>query len=302
MPAMQSIPEHYVTQFETNWKHLLQQTESRLKQYVMLDRVNGKEKRYNQLSPVSMQRITTRAGQTRITDQGSSQRWLRPFPYDIATIFDRWDAEFLGQVVLPTSETIKNQAMAYERTCDEVIIESLNGLAYTGELGVTPVSLPGSQEIAVNYVHPGGTPANSGLTLAKLIKAKSILGKNEVGKDEEMILAHTQQQLDDLLNNVNEIKSSDYNSVKALVNGDVDRFMGFKFVRLQLLPLVTSTDVRTAFAYVKSGVVLSDAGRQSHMDILPQQSHALQIRSETSLGATRLEEKKVVKIFCDESP
>jgi hypothetical protein len=142
MPAMQQIPEHYVTQFETNWMHLLQQSESRLKQYVKLDRVQGKEKRYNQLAPVSMQKVTARAGQTRITDQPSDQRWLRPFPYDLATLFDEFDSEFLGQVVLPTSETVKNHAMAYERTCDEVIIESLNGVAYTGELGVTPATLP----------------------------------------------------------------------------------------------------------------------------------------------------------------
>jgi hypothetical protein len=140
------------------------------------------------------------------------------------------------------------------------------------------------------------------LTLAKLIKAKSILGKNEVGKGEELIFAYTQQQLDDLLHSVEEVKSSDYNAVKALVNGDVDTFMGFKFVRLELLPLNVSTDVRTCFAYAKSGVVLSDAGRKAYMDILPQRSHSLQIRSTTSLGATRLEEKKVVKVFCDESP
>ena len=38
------------------------------------------------------------------------------------------------------------------------------------------------------------------------------------------------EQLSDLLVNVVEIKSSDYNNVKALVDGVVNRFMGFEFV------------------------------------------------------------------------
>jgi hypothetical protein len=55
-------------------------------------------------------------------------------------------------------------------------------------------------------------------------------------------------------------------------------------------------------AYVKSGVKLADAGRKVHVDIRPDKSHALQIRTVASLGATRMEEKKVVSIECDESP
>jgi hypothetical protein len=45
---------------------------------------------------------------------------------------------------------------------------------------------------------------------------------------------------------------------------------------------------------------LADAGRKVHVDIRADKSHALQIRTVASLGATRMEEKKVVEIAADE--
>jgi hypothetical protein len=78
--------------------------------------------------------------------------------------------------------------------------------------------------------------------------------------------------------------------------------MGFTFRRVasSLLPYVAGTGVRTCFAYVKSGLKLADAGRKVHVDIRADKSHSLQIRTVASLGATRMEEKKVVSILADE--
>jgi hypothetical protein len=191
--------------------------------------------------------------------------------------------------------------MAYMRTCDQVIIDALGGTAFTGPTGVVPTSFAASQVIPVNFV-AAGTPANSGLTLAKVIEAKSKFGKNDVDEDEELIFVYSQAQLDDLLLNVAEVKSSDFNNVKALIDGTIDRWMGFRWRRSQRLPVNTTTDVRTCYAYAKSGIVLTDAGRQVYTDILPTRNHALQIRSVARLGATRLEETKVVSIACDQSP
>lgn len=302
MAAITQIPEHYITEYATNWEHLVQQKQSRLREYVTLDIINGKEKSYNQLASTTMRAITSRAGATTAQNTATAKRWLRETGYDAVDVFDEFDDDLLGSITLPTSEVIRNHAMAYRRTCDQVIIDALGGTAYTGETGVTATTLPNTQKVAVNFVAPNTTGANSGLTLAKLIKAKSILGKNEVDEEDPLILVLSQQQLDDLLNNVTEVKSSDYAQVKALVDGNIDRFMGFKFVRTELCPLNSTTDVRRIYAYAKSGVILGDSGHKVHMDILPTQSHALQVRTVARLGATRREEKKVVEISCDESP
>lgn len=298
MPVMSTLPEHFVTEFSTNWEFELQQRESKLKSYVHVDPIKGKEKWYNNLHKTKMRKITQRGGQTIVQDQTSDKRWLRESAFDDVARFDEFDDDLLGSIALPDGETIQNQAAAYNRTCDETIIEAAQGAAYTGETGVTPVSLPGSQQIAVNFV-PTGTPANSGLTLAKLIKAKSILGMNEVDDSETLVFAYTQRQLDDLLYNVDKISSSDYANVKALVEGKVDYFMGFKFVKIELLPKVSTT--RSCFAWAKSGITFSPGEKKVHMDILPTHNHALQIRTVARMGAVRRDEKKVVEIFCSEA-
>ena len=299
MSAMTQIPEHYTTQFDANWRHLVQQKNSRLREYVTLDSISGKEKSYNQLSEAAMQLITSRSGETRISDQATAKRWIRPKAYDTAKLFDEFDEQLLGEVVLPTSPVVQSHAAAYARTADQVIIEALGGSAYTGETGVTPTSLPSGQKVAVNYVETGNT-ANSGLTIGKLRAAKYILDSSEVDEEEERIIVVSAKQLQDLLRTT-EITSADYNSVKALVDGSVNTFMGFKFRKTQLLPL-SSGDVRLVYVYVKSGIVLAERGLKTHMDVRTDLSHSLQIRSVASLGATRLEEKKVVEIACDESP
>ena len=294
--VLTNIPNHFTTQFDSNWKHLVQQKNSRLKEYCTLDSIEGKEKSYNQLDATSMTQITDRSRETRITDQSMAKRWIRPLNYDCAKLVDEFDEQFLGEVVLPTSPIIQSHAAAYARTCDKIIIDALGGTAFTGTTGTTATVLPAGQKIAANYVESGAV-ANSGLTIAKLRAAKFLFDSNEVDEEEERILVVSAKQLQDLLRTT-EVTSADYNTVRALVDGTLNTFMGFKFRRSQQLPL--ATDIRSCFAYVKSGIVLAERGLKTHMDIRNDLSHSLQIRSVASLAAVRMEEKKVVEIACDE--
>lgn len=294
--VLTNIPNHFTTQFDSNWKHLVQQKNSKLKEYVTLDSIEGKEKSYNQLDVTSMTQITDRSRDTRISDQAMAKRWIRPLNYDCAKLVDEFDEQFLGEVVLPTSPIIQSHAAAYARTCDRIIIDALGGTAFTGTTGTTATVLPAGQKIAVGYVESGAV-ANSGLTIAKLRAAKFLFDSNEVDEEEERILVVSAKQLQDLLRTT-EATSIDYNTVRALVDGNLDTFMGFKFRRSQQLPL--AVDIRSCFAYVKSGVILAERGLKTMMDVRPDLSHSLQIRSVASLAAVRMEEKKVVEIACDE--
>jgi hypothetical protein len=294
--VLTNIPNHFTTQFDSNWKHLVQQKNSRLKEYCTIDSIEGKEKSYNQLDATSMTQITDRSRDTRISDQAMAKRWIRPLNYDCAKLVDEFDEQFLGEVVLPTSPIIQSHAAAYARTCDKIIIDALGGTAFTGATGTTATVLPAGQKIAANYVE-SGTVANSGLTIAKLRAAKFLFDSNEVDEEEERIMVVSAKQLQDLLRTV-EATSADYNTVRALVDGTLNTFMGFKFRRSQQLPL--ATDIRSCFAYVKSGIILAERGLKTMMDVRPDLSHSLQIRSVASLAAVRMEEKKVVEIACDE--
>jgi hypothetical protein len=135
-----------------------------------------------------------------------------------------------------------------------------------------------------------------------MTRAKYILDKNEI-EDEGRYFVISAKQLQDLLANVIEIKSSDYNNVKALVDGNVTRFLGFEFVRTELITLDTTTDIRTCIAYQRDRIALGVAlDKAVKIDILPALNHTIQIRTVLMLGATRLEEEGVVLVYTDESP
>ena len=302
MAAMTQIPEHFTTEFEANWRHLAQQKNERTREYVQVDDVEGKEKSYNQMGEIDFQQVTVRAGETRITDTPLAKRWIRPLPYDVASLFDEWDEKFLGQVKLPKSDTVTSHGYGYARLVDRIILAAAVGTAYTGETGTTATTLPGSQAIAVNFVESGAA-ANSGLTIGKLRQAQYILDTAEVDEDDPRTVFYSAKQRQDLLRTT-EVTSSDYNTVKALVEGKVNSFMGFTFKRVNkdFLPYVAGTDVRTVVICTRQGMMFTDAGKRSHMDIRVDKSHALQIRSVAAVGATRMEEDRVITIACDESP
>lgn len=302
MAAWSSIPQHFTTEFSANWAHLCQQKRERVREYVMVDDVEGKEKTYNQMGATDFAQVTLRAGETRITDRTSSKRWVRPLPYDLADLFDEWDERFLGEVKLPNSDVVTSHGYAYGRLVDRIILEAAVGTAYTGETGTTGTTLPSEQQIAVNYVETGST-TNSGLTIAKLRQIQYLFESNELDEDDPITVFWSAKQKQDLLRTT-EATSSDYNTVKSLVSGDINEFLGMKFVRVNknYLPYNSGSDVRTIVAVAKSGIMFTDAGRRNHIDIRPDKSHALQIRSVCAVGATRMEEVKVVTVACDESP
>lgn len=72
-----------------------------------------------------------------------------------------------------------------------------------------------------------GTSGNA-LTVATLISAVTALDNNGVPSDDRYFI-HTAKQKADLLNTTG-VTSADYNSVKALVNGEVGSFLGCKFI------------------------------------------------------------------------
>lgn len=292
-----TLPDHYQIDFGQNWEFLLQQTDCRLGSHVTDFPVNGKERRIDQLGTLEMQDINTRLGSASPQDLDTAIRWLKPKGRDIETRIDEFDDAMLGQLSAPDNQHVVAHANAYRRKKDSLIIAAAEGTAYTGEDGTTATSLPATQQVAVNF-----SGSNEGLTLAKILEAKRILDANEV-PEEDRVFAFSSQQQYDLLNSVDQVRSSDYVNVKALAEGKLTYFAGFHFVRLELLTLNTSTDVRTCLAWHKSCVGYGEnEGRKVHMDLLPDKKHALQIRSVVGMGATRIQEEGVVDIACDESP
>jgi len=289
----------FVDQFSGNVEHLTQQGDSRFAGKTRTESQKGKTKFFEQLGTTRAVRRTSRHSDTPRVDSSHQRRAVYLNDYDWSDLVDSLDETKM--LINPSSSYAQSAAMAFNREKDNEVITAASASSYADKDGsgaVIAVALPAAQKVAVNF---GG--ANIGLTLAKLIEAKSILGKAEYPKGSTLYYAYSQQQLDDLLLNVSQVSNQDYAAVKALVDGEVSYFMGFEFIKTELLTLTTATDVRTTFAYVKQGLILSTGQDMvSKITERADKNYATQVYANMSIGATRAQEELVVEVMCDESP
>lgn len=297
------ITKAFVEQYKDGISHLSQQKGSRLRATVMEEPVSGKKAYFDQVGQAVAQKRTSRHADTPLMDTPHSRREVTTFYYEYADLVD--DSDKIRTLNDPTSAYQVAAAWAMGRGMDDEIISAATGTAQVdGGAGTTATAtaLPSTQLVAVDFVE-SGSATNSGLTIGKLREADRILGANDVDPDVERYIAVSQQQITDLLQTT-EVTSADFNTVKALVEGNIDTFMGFKFVKTQRLatsnPSGTIRD-RTCFAYLRTGIKLgvgkNPTGRVTERD---DKSYSVQVYYAMDVGATRMEEEQVVQITCRE--
>lgn len=296
------ITTAFVQQFKGNIQLLSQQKGSKLSDKVRHEPITGESAFFDQVGSVEAVDVVARHRDSPVMDTPHSRRMVVPVDAEWGDLIDKLDK--VKTLNDPTSSYTQSAVYALGRKKDDRIIAAATGVSKTGKDGSVNIVLPETQKVAVTLGHALGV-TNAGLTLEKLIAAKSLFGTNDVDLDDpenKLYLAVSQLQLDDLLNTT-EVKSADYNTVKALVKGDIDSFMGFDFVRTERLLLNKTTDIRTCFAWAKSGLLLA-LNEDITVKITERgdKSFATYVYACISAGATRMEEKKVVEIPCDQSP
>jgi hypothetical protein len=288
----------FVEQYGSNVEHLVQQGDSRFEGKVRMESQKGKTKFWEQLGATAAVKRTNRHSDTPRVDSEHRRRQATLQDYEWSDLID--DLDEVKMLANFRSPYAQSAAMAMRRAKDQEIIDASVGTAYAdddGDAAVTAVTLPASQKVAVDF---GG--ATIGQTLAKLVEAKSILGKNEVPRGTKLYMVQSQQQLDDMLVNVDQVRNADYAAVKALVQGEVDYFMGFEFIRTELLAL-SAGDIRTCFAYAYPGLMcVVGQDYRARITERDDKSYSTQVYFSMSVGATRMQEKMVVEVLADESP
>ena len=281
-----TISKAFVQQFQDNLIHLAQQKGSRLRSSVNEESVTGEKFHFERLGTVAAVAKTTRHTNTPVLDVPHSRRTLSMSDFHWADLIDNEDK--VRMLVNPESHYAKSGANSMARAIDDLIIAAVTGNATDGD-GASIV-LPEDQKIA---------HGSTGLTLAKLIKAKEILDGNDIDPDEERYMVLGSKQVSNLLNTT-EVKSSDYNSIKALVQGDIDTFMGFTFLRSERLNLASTQ--RKCFAYTKSAIGLGiGSDVKTKIDVRPDKSYAHQVYLSFVAGATRIQDECVVEVLCTEA-
>lgn len=284
----------FVRQYQDTISILAQQMDSRLENAVMVDNnFKGEKKFYEQYASDDLVEIMSRYADTPVQTPDHRRRMVTPRYFVGNTLEDPKDA--LQMLIDPKSTYMQAKKMAANRKKDDIIISAFGGTAYTGQNGTTSQSLGSGQQIAVTY---GGGGSSTGLTKAKVLRAKKILDAAEVEK-EDRSLVHSAIQLEDLLNTT-EVASSDYNSVKALVQGELNTWIGFNFKHSERL--LTSSGNRLLYAWQKKGIQFAiQKYVEGRISERPDKNYAWQVYLRLCIGATRLEEARVVEIACAES-
>lgn len=312
----QQIPVSYVDQFNSNVFHLSQQKGSRLQSRVRNESQSSESQFWDRIGETDPEKRTSRHQDTILKDTPHSRRKVVLEDYELADLVDSQDK--LRTLNDPTNDYAVAFGMGFGRQKDRDIIAAGLGSAYGGQKGTTVIPLPDTQKIAAD---DGATVGGVNLNVLTLRRLKRMFDANEVGEELVRYLAVTSRQLEALLGET-EVSSADFNTIRALVRGEIDTFLGFEFIRTELLPRAAAATTftlgsgvvgagggtlpaatsRRCMAWAADGIMLA-TGKDfsSSVDKRPDKGNSDQVLSQMSIGATRMEEVKVVEVICNEA-
>jgi len=167
---------------------------------------------------------------------------------------DKYDLEKISYD--ERQELVKVVSSAITRRAEELVLDALDAGA-------------SATQVVENY---GGTAA--GLTVTKIRRAARLMDAKGVPMQDRTFLMDAigkEQLLGSTL-----VTSSDYNSVKALVNGEIDSFMGFKFLTFEDRDeggIVTTSSVTKNFAFHKDAIGLAEGlSMRTEINYIPEKT------------------------------
>ncbi len=278
---------------------------------------------------------TTRKGDTPDSDIQYDRRKAVREDYELGHLEEREDK--LKTLNDPRNSIVQSFHKAYLRNDDMQVITGALGSAWTGKKGTTEVTFPSSQVIDITLGHASAV-TNAGLSEQKLIVGQEMFGLMELDPndgDNVPYLTITRKQITDMLKNEHFI-NQDYAGFNALQSGKVAEFgwMGYKWILSELVPYIGADgkpvfewdkanidgtlnskgryirpidkdglDIRANFAWVKDGILFErNPNKIVKMAERTDKKFAMQIFMSEEIGATRMEEEKVVMFPCDQSP
>ena len=281
----QSITNAFVTLFDAEVKQAYQ-AESVLRSAVRLrSGVNGNTYKFPKLGKGS---ATVRIPQTDVTPLNVtySQVTATMSDYNAAEysdIFHQAKVNFDER-----SELVQVVSKAIGRRLDQLIIDALSGAS--------------SPNTVANTVVTSGTAAASNLNVGKLIAAKKAMDAKNVPLDDRHILIHA-NSLAGLLGDERAI-SGDYASIKGLVAGELNSFLGFKFITIGDrdeggLSIDGSSD-RKVYAFHRSAIGMAEnMAQKTEINYVPEKTSFL-VNSMFSAGSIAIDDEGITEVTCRE--
>lgn len=289
-----SITVASVQEYKAAVDLLLQQEGSRFRNAVTTDTYVGKAaSAVEQFGEVAAVKRVTRHSDTPLLDVPQAKRWVFPNDYEWGSMIDNVDK--LRMIVDPAGPYARSGANAMARAQDDEIIPAFFATAKVGENGTDNEAFDAAFEVGVNV---GGTA--SGLNVAKLQAALRLLMQAYKGDVMEPIYcAISSFEHDSLLSEI-QVASRDFNGGQAVLeNGRIKRFMGMDFILTERLQV--SGGNRLIPVWTKTGMHLGiwqDINAQ--ISQRADKSYSWQVYLSETIGATRLQQGKVIRVLADD--
>jgi len=308
-----TITSAFVQGYKNNIHMLAQQKTARVFGTVRQEQQASKTDFHERIGETEANDVTTRHRDTPINNAPLSRRAVTLKDSDWGELIDSLDRVRL--LINPDDPYVDIAVSALNRKQDDVFFAAAFGVARAGEDGEINVPFLESQKtVATNSA---GT-ALATLSVRTLRRVVRKYDDADVDEEDMRFFVFNGAQKEALLGEL-EIQSADFNSVKALVEGQIDTFLGLKFIRSERLPVlavaITTADFSTGLttgggdtvpagsdrllSYTRSGM-LASSGMDITVKIGPRADKAwsTQIFVEQSKGAVRMEELRCQEILC----
>jgi len=182
------------------------------------------------------------------------------------------------------SELVQVVSKSIARRMDQIMIDALNAATGTSTVATT--------------VGPGG---NTDMNIEKLRATAKALNEKNVPSEGRYLLMHA-TQLDSLLGE-QEITSQDFAAVKALVQGEINTFMGFNILTMGDRDEggIPKPSTRTCFAWHKDSMGYAESmSQKTEVNYVPEKTSFL-VSSMFSAGSVAIDGEGIVKIACTEA-
>ncbi|MCB1883684.1 MAG: hypothetical protein KDG89_06775 [Geminicoccaceae bacterium] len=285
----------YSTQFTSSLQLLSQQKLSRFEATVSHGTYAGEKAQVvDHLGETQAVERTTRNADTPLIEVPYDTRFVQGSTFDWATLVDTDDK--LKILADPVSSLPMACRAALNRVKDDKLIAAFDGLAKAGKDGNALVAFPSTQEVLA------ATGSGNGMNFQKLLGAFEIFLKNDVDLDGESLWCalSPKQYLELFPADAGLLTSGDFVTMKPVETGRLGRVLNMQFI--VSTRLVKVGNERKCFAYCESGMHLGTwKGQEGRVEQRADKNYAWQVWGSETTGATRVEEKKVVRILCDET-
>ena len=284
-----TIPEIFHQKFATNIEAAIQQTSSVLDSTVTPFNFDAKSKSILIGTTIDWADATDgRMAQTNIGEYNATQRWVvtEKVMVPVAPALDEWDESLLDEITSPGSDIINAITYGYNRIKEKKIIAAIESAVSIG------ANAPTSTEAfpADNIISHG----SAGLTFAKVAKVVRLAREQDVNPAELTWVISAKDE-ENLIVNVNEVRSKDYTKVAPIEGGSVvgSRWMGFTWIVSNQLTTDTTNHTVNSLVYGKQAIRFNFGSRKSAIETRPDRNGAIQFRSSARMGGARAQDKGV---------